>query len=58
MQRHAAIVELVEGCELTRQQRRRGEAGPLRDHHFQLPGDAEHMLGNLQCIRRGRMKRQ
>ena len=58
VQRDAAAIELVEGRELARQQRRRGEARPLRDHHLERFGDLQHVLGDLQRIRRGRMKRQ
>jgi hypothetical protein len=30
----------------------------LRDHHLQLPGDAKHMLGDLQAVGARRMKRE
>jgi hypothetical protein len=37
---------------------RRGKTWPLRDHHIQLLRNPEHMLGDLQRIRGGRMERQ
>ena len=58
VKRHAAAGKLIQRRELARQQRRRGEAGPLSDHDLELPGDAEHVLADLERIRRGRMKRQ
>jgi hypothetical protein len=56
MQRDAAMVEILDGGELARQHRRRGETRTLRDHHLQLLGHAERMLGDLQAVRRGRME--
>ena len=58
IQRDAAAGEVVERRELPREQRRRGEARPLRDEHVQPLRHAEHVLADLQAIRQGRVKRQ
>jgi hypothetical protein len=58
MQRDAAARKLVDGCELARKQRRRGKARPLRDHDFELLGDAQHVLADLQRVRDRGMERQ
>ena len=58
MQRDAAAGKLIDGRELAREQRRRGEARPLRDQDLEPVGHAEHVLADLQAVRRGRMKRQ
>ena len=58
MQGDAAAGKLVDCRQLSCEQCRRREAGPLRDQDVKPVGHAEHMLADLQAIRRGGVKRQ
>ncbi len=58
MQRHPAAGKLIDGRKLTGDQRRRGEARPLRDQDLEPVGDPQHVLADLLAVRRGGMKGQ
>ncbi len=58
MQGNPTSGKLIDGRELTGDQRRCGKTRPLRDQDVEPIGYTKHMLANLQTIGRGRVKRQ
>jgi hypothetical protein len=58
MQGNPATGKLIDGGKLAGDQRRCGEAGPLRNQDMKPIGYAKHMLADLKPVRRSGMKCQ